>query len=188
MGNAGKVVNHSSSGKIAQKKLQQNSEDANMNAVTNVTFSEELSHPIPSVSRENQIRQMNSTPIMERENQIRQINTTPIIDTQASSIFNDLDDFTFHSTLAGSSDQITSMKTPEKLLTSVPLAAVITDKKSSIRFDNFADFGGNKPATTDAAVTDTEDDICYSDKRLLVGERNGGENMEEENLVEAFNM
>ena len=104
---------------------------------THVTFSEELSHPIPSVSPAKDFRDLDTA--MKRQN------PTPPSESQSSSIFSDLEcvlneatDFSFHSALAGS-ERLT-VKTPEKLLASIPPAAIMDNKKSAISFENFVDF------------------------------------------------
>merc|ERR1712130_763603 len=104
---------------------------------THVTFSEELSHPIPSVSPAKDFRDLDTA--MKRQN------PTPPSESQSSSIFSDLEsvlneatDFSFHSALAGS-ERLT-VKTPEKLLASIPPAAIMDNKKSAISFENYVDF------------------------------------------------
>ena len=101
---------------------------------THVTFSEELSHPIPSVSPAKDFREID----------LKRQNPTPPSESQSSSIFSDLEsvlneagDFTFHSELGGA--ERCQVKTPEKLLHSVPPAAVM-DKKTAISFDNILSF------------------------------------------------
>ena len=104
-------------------------------STTHVTFSEELSHPIPSVSPAKDFREID----------LKRQNPTPPSESQSSSIFSDLEsvlneatDFSFHSALAGS-DRL-QVKTPEKLLASVPPSAIMDNKKPSISFGNFVDF------------------------------------------------
>ena len=96
---------------------------------THVTFSEGLSHPIPSVSPAKDFREID----------LKRQNPTPPSESQSSSIFSDLEsvlneasDFTFHAELGESRCQV---KTPEKLLQSVP-PAVVMNKKTAISFDN----------------------------------------------------
>ena len=100
---------------------------------THVTFSEGLSHPIPSVSPAKDFREID----------LKRQNPTPPSESQSSSIFSDLEsvlneasDFTFHAELGESRCQV---KTPEKLLQSVPPAAVM-NKKTAISFDNILSF------------------------------------------------
>ena len=100
---------------------------------THVTFSEGLSHPIPSVSPAKDFREID----------LKRQNPTPPSESQSSSIFSDLEsvlneasDFTFHAELGESRCQV---KTPEKLLQSVPPAAVM-NKKTAISFDNILNF------------------------------------------------
>ena len=100
---------------------------------THVTFSEGLSHPIPSVSPAKDFREID----------LKRQNPTPPSESQSSSIFSDLEsvlneasDFTFHAELGESRCQV---KTPEKLLQSVSPAAVM-NKKTAISFDNILNF------------------------------------------------
>ena len=100
---------------------------------THVTFSEGLSHPIPSVSPAKDFREID----------LKRQNPTPPSESQSSSIFSDLEsvlneasDFTFHAELGESRCHV---KTPEKLLQSVPPAAVM-NKKTAISFDNILNF------------------------------------------------
>ena len=97
---------------------------------THVTFSEELTHPIPSVSPAKDFRDID----------LKRQNPTPPSESQSSSIFSDLESvlneatgFTFHSDLPGS--ERLQVKTPD----SVP-PAVIMDNKSALSFDNILDF------------------------------------------------
>ena len=101
---------------------------------THVTFSEELSHPIPSVSPAKDFRDID----------LKRQNPTPPSESQSSSIFSDLEsvlneatDFSFHSELAG--PDRCQVKTPEKMLASVPPAEIM-NKKSAITFDNILEF------------------------------------------------
>ena len=100
---------------------------------THVTFSEGLSHPIPSVSPAKDFREID----------LKRQNPTPPSESQSSSIFSDLEsvlneasDFTFHAELGEGRCQV---KTPEKLLQSVPPAAVM-NKKTAISFNNILNF------------------------------------------------
>lgn len=104
---------------------------------THVTFSDELSHPIPSVSPAKDFREID----------LKRQNPTPPSESQSSSIFSDLEsvlneasDFAFHNEL--SSVDRSRVKTPEKqLLVSVPPQVIIEEKPSaSISFDNILDF------------------------------------------------
>ena len=97
---------------------------------THVTFSEELTHPIPSVSPAKDFRDID----------LKRQNPTPPSESQSSSIFSDLESvlneatgFTFHSDLPGS--ERLQVKTPD----SVP-PAVMMDNKSALSFDNILDF------------------------------------------------
>ena len=105
---------------------------------THVTFSDELTHPIPSVSPAKDFRDID----------LKRQNPTPPSESQSSSIFSDLEsvlneatDFTFHSELPGS--ERLQVKTPDKLMASVP-PAVIMDNKSALSFDNILDFDKNQ--------------------------------------------
>ena len=105
---------------------------------THVTFSDELTHPIPSVSPAKDFRDID----------LKRQNPTPPSESQSSSIFSDLEsvlneatDFTFHSELPGS--ERLQVKTPDKLMASVP-PAVIMDNKSALSFDNILDFDKNE--------------------------------------------
>ena len=101
---------------------------------THVTFSEELTHPIPSVSPAKDFRDID----LKRHPS----------ESQSSSIFSDLEsvlneasDFSFHSELADS--ERLQVKTPDKLLASVPPAVIMDNKKSAITFDNILEFDKN---------------------------------------------
>ena len=102
---------------------------------THVTFSDELSHPIPSVSPAKDLKRQNPTPPSE---------------SQSSSIFSDLEtvlseaaasDFSFHPDLE--SQEQGRVKTPEKqLLASVPPEAILeknTPASATISFNNILD-------------------------------------------------
>ena len=74
-------------------------------------------------------------------------------ESQSSSIFSDLEsvlneatDFTFHSDLPG--PERLHVKTPDKLLASVPPAVIMDNKKSAITFDNILDFDKNNEGKT----------------------------------------
>ena len=106
---------------------------------THVTFSEELTHPIPSVSPAKDFRDID----LKRHPS----------ESQSSSIFSDLEsvlneatDFSFHPEL-GDSERL-QVKTPDKLLASVPPAVIMDNKKSAISFDNILDFDKNNEGKT----------------------------------------
>ena len=109
---------------------------------THVTFSEELTHPIPSVSPAKDFREID----------LKRQNPTPPSESQSSSIFSDLEsvlneatEFSFHPELAGA--ERCRVKTPEKMLASVPPAAIM-DKKSTISFDNILHFEKSSESKT----------------------------------------
>lgn len=120
---------------------------------TQVTYSGELYHPIPSVS-----------PVKDALKEFdcgKRLRRTPPT-SQSPSLFNDLesvlsDDFTFHSALSNNVENVPA-KTPEKLLASVPPSVIMNNKKaSSVEYGNFAEFGKEPPRSDSmAAVLETD--------------------------------
>ena len=113
--------------------LQKTPTNFSSGSSTHVTFSDELSHPIPSVSPAKDFREID----------LKRQNPTPPSESQSSSIFSDLEsvlneasDFAFHNEL--SSVDRSRVKTPEKqLLASVPPQVIMEEKPSaSISFNN----------------------------------------------------
>merc|ERR1719264_453523 len=101
---------------------------------THVTFSEELSHPIPSVSP---AKEVTSTAEKKRDsNGLSPPSESNEIFSDLESVLSEAADFSFHSALASAhtgADRLT-VKTPEKLLTSVPPAVIMEQKKSQLPF------------------------------------------------------
>merc|ERR1719500_730336 len=101
---------------------------------THVTFSEELSHPIPSVSP---AKEVTSTAEKKRDsNGLSPPSESNEIFSNLESVLSEAADFSFHSALASAhtgADRLT-VKTPEKLLTSVPPAVIMEQKKSQLPF------------------------------------------------------
>merc|ERR550532_2925119 len=100
---------------------------------THVTFSEELSHPIPSVSP---AKELSNTNEKKSSNGLSPPSESNEIFSDLESVLSEAADFSFHSALASAhtgADRLT-VKTPEKLLTSVPPAVIMEQKKSQLPF------------------------------------------------------
>merc|ERR1712130_335509 len=104
---------------------------------THVTFSEELSHPIPSVSPAKEVSITNEK--KRDSNGLSPPSESNEIFSDLESVLSEAADFSFHSALASAhtgADRL-NVKTPEKLLTSVPPAVIMEPVYCALCQDSF---------------------------------------------------
>ena len=103
---------------------------------THVTFSD-LNHPIPSVSPFKEPIDFECTSSKSSSMMPARVTASPNLLNDIESVLRETDEFSFHSALSSSGDNVPGpSKTPEKLLTSIPPAEIMK-KKTSMLFEDY---------------------------------------------------